>query len=164
MKKKTKKFYILLCITILSMLCLCGCKSDPKTFVLDNFSITLTQEFSKSQMSEFDAYIVSEDVIFSAKCETNSELEFAGYEIASLQDYAKEICSLNSVSTNDLTERNGYYYFTNSATVSGASYTYLHCMFAQENRYWIFEFVSKTKHFERQQDDMLAWADSITFR
>ena len=60
-------------------------------------TITLTDTFKESKMSGFDAYFVSDDVSFSVKTENASDLEYQGYEIAGLKDYAKEICSLNGI-------------------------------------------------------------------
>ena len=111
----------------------------------------------------FDAYFVSDDVSFSVKTENASDLEYQGYEIAGLKDYAKEICSLNGISTDKLVQRNNYYYFSNTQTVSGAKYTYLHCMLKEGNNYWICEFVCKHRSYESLEKSMLQWADSITF-
>ena len=86
-----------------------------------------------------------------------------GYEIAGLKDYAKEICSLNGISTDKLVQRNNYYYFSNTQTVSGAKYTYLHCMLKEGNNYWICEFVCKHRSYDSLEKSMLQWADSITF-
>ena len=111
----------------------------------------------------FDAYFVSDDVSFSVKTENASDLEYQGYEIAGLKDYAKEICSLNGISTDKLVQRNNYYYFSNTQTVSGAKYTYLHCMLKEGNNYWICEFVCKHRSYDSLEKSMLQWADSITF-
>ena len=119
--------------------------------------------FQESKMSGFDAYFVSDDVSFSVKTENASDLEYQGYEIAGLKDYAKEICSLNGISTDKLVQRNNYYYFSNTQTVSGAKYTYLHCMLKEGNNYWICEFVCKHRSYDSLEKSMLQWADSITF-
>lgn len=101
--------------------------------------------------------------LFSVKTENASDLEYQGYEIAGLKDYAKEICSLNGISTDKLVQRNNYYYFSNTQTVSGAKYTYLHCMLKEGNNYWICEFVCKHRSYDSLEKSMLQWADSITF-
>lgn len=151
----------LLCVLIACTLC--GCQGNPKNFTVDTMTITLTDNFRQSKMNEYDAYIVSDDVTFSAKSENASDLEYQGYEIANLEGYAKEICTLNSISSDKLQQRDDYYYFTNIDTVSGARYSYTHCMFQNGSNYWICEFVCKAKAFDKLEDSILQWADSITF-
>lgn len=163
MKTKFKRQLALLSILILSMTILSGCSSDPKTFTEKNVSVTLTKAFKVEPKNNFDVYITSDTVVFTAVEETASELEQAGYEIASLNGYCQEILSLNNTSTDKLIKRNNYYYFTNTKTINGAKYTYVHCMFAEKESYWICEFVCKTKHYNKMESRILAWADSITF-
>lgn len=91
---------------------------QSQNFTVGTMTITLTDNFKESKMSGFDAYFVSDDVSFSVKTENASDLEYQGYEIAGLKDYAKEICSLNGISTDKLVQRNNYYYFSNTQTVS----------------------------------------------
>lgn len=164
MRSKIKKITLGLCLTILTACMLCGCNSSPKNFTVGTMTITLTDNFKESKMNGFDAYIVSDDVTFSVKTENASDLEYQGYEISGLKDYSKEICKLNNISSDKLMQRNSYYYFSNTATVSGAKYTYLHCMFQQGNNYWICEFVCKHRNYNNLEASMLQWADSITFQ
>ena len=155
MRSKSRKITLGLCLIVLTACILCGCSGNPKNFTVGTMTITLTDNFKQSKMNGFDAYIVSD--------ENASDLEYQGYEISGLRDYAKEICNLNSISTDKLVQRNSYYYFSNTQTVSGAKYTYLHCMFQQGNNYWICEFVCKHRVYDKLEKSMLQWADSITF-
>ena len=50
-----------------------------------------------------------------------------------------------------------------TAILSGAKYTYLHCMLKEGNNYWICEFVCKHRSYDSLEKSMLQWADSITF-
>mgnify|MGYP000233789723 FL=1 len=118
MRSKSKKITLGLCLIVLTACLLCGCSGNPKNFTVGTMTITLTDPFKESKMSGFDAYFVSDDVSFSVKTENASDLEYQGYEIAGLKDYAKEICSLNGISTDKLVQRNNYYYFSNTQTVS----------------------------------------------
>lgn len=95
MRSKSKKITLGLCLIVLTACLLCGCSGNPKNFTVGTMTITLTDNFKESKMSGFDAYFVSDDVSFSVKTENASDLEYQGYEIAGLKDYAKEICSLN---------------------------------------------------------------------
>lgn len=115
-------------------------------------------------MNGFDAYYVSEYVIFSAVEETEEDLQYAGYEITNLSGYCSEILSQNNVSPDKLTSRGNYYYFTSTAVKSGAKYTYVHCMFQGHSSYWICEFVCKTKDYNKYEDEILEWADSIQIK
>ena len=147
MRSKSKKITLGLCLIVLTACLLCGCSGNPKNFTVGTMTITLTDTFKESKMSCCLTYII----------------DITGYEIAGLKDYAKEICSLNGISTDKLVQRNNYYYFSNTQTVSGAKYTYLHCMLKEGNNYWICEFVCKHRSYDSLEKSMLQWADSITF-
>ncbi len=163
--KTIQKRYAVLSVLLICMAgALCACGHKPKNFTELNLTITLTDAFRVTKNNNFDIYISSDDVVFSAVQETAQELEYAGYEIQSLKDYCEEILSLNSTSKDALKSRNNYYYFTNTRTVDKAKYTYVHCMFENGDSFWICEFACKSKNFNRLEDKILAWADSITFQ
>lgn len=163
-KKNPIKKSILFILTLAVVLgTLSGCADNPKSFTQQELTITLTDAFKLEKRDGFDVYLSSENVVFSAVQETSQELELAGYEISSLNDYCQEILALNNTQKDQLISRNNYYYFTNSKTVDGAKYTYVHCMFTFADSYWICEFVCKSKHYNRLEDKILSWADSITF-
>lgn len=164
MCKKARKKAVFLLLIVMTASLLYGCGSNPENFTVNEMTITLTDDFKQSKMKGFDAYIVSDDVTFSVKVENASDLEYQGYEIANLQDYANEICTLNGIKSENLVQRNQYYYFSNSATVSGAKYTYLHCMLKHNSNYWICEFVCKARDYKHLEESMLQWADSIVFQ
>ena len=163
MYKRTKYFFLLCVMTLLSFT-LCGCFENPKNFTEGELTITLTDEFVKSSVKNFDVYISSEAVAFSAVKEDASSLEYAGYEINSLTDYSHEILALNGVSQSDLVKRGSYNYFVNESKVSNTSYTYVHCMFQTANAYWICEFVCKSGDYDRYSEKILQWADSIQIK
>lgn len=162
-KNKVKKHILFILVSAFIMGTLSGCADNPKSFTQQELTITLTDAFKLEKRSGFDVYLSSENVVFSAVQETSQELELAGYEISSLNDYCQEILTLNNTPKDKLISRNNYYYFTNSKTVDGAKYTYVHCMFTFADSYWICEFVCKSKHYDRLEDKILSWADSITF-
>lgn len=166
--KKLSKFYrhnlLLYSLLLLMLTLLTGCSSNPKNFTVGNVTITLTEDFKEKPSQSFDVYLASDNVAFSAVEETAEELEYAGFEIASLYDYCIEITELNKIPKTSLVQRNNYYYFTNTKTISGAKYTYVHCMFNKGNSYWICEFVCKTKDYKRFKDKILGWADTIEFK
>lgn len=162
--KKSLQQYILLG-TIISILTasLSGCTAKPQNFTTGGLTITLTEDFTIGSAANFNVYISSDEVQFSAVEEKADVLEYAGYEITSLNDYCMEILDLNKASKDSLIQRNDYYYFTNSKTTSGASFTYVHCMFKGNSSYWVCEFVCKTKDYKRLKDKILGWADTIVF-
>lgn len=152
---------ILCTLLFLIVLFASGCASDPENYTIGELTITLNKGFEEKSSSSFDLYLVSDDIIFSAVNETQSDVEYSGYEINSLKDYSSEIAELNNVSTSSLKQRGEYYYFINSETNSGADYTYVHCMLEGKGSYWICEFVCKTKNYDRFKSAIFEWADSI---
>ena len=162
-KFNTHKFFLIL-VLIGMLTALSGCSSDPKNFTCGDLTITLTEGFKEETHSGFDAYYSSDNVLFSAIEETEEELQYAGYEITNLKGYCLEIMNQNNVAQSELTERGNYYYFTQTAVKSGAKYTYVHCMFEGHNSYWICEFVCKTKDYDKYEEKIFKWADSITIK
>lgn len=164
-KSNAQKYILFILVSVFIMGTLSGCADNPKNFTYQELTITLTDAFELKKYDRFDLYLSSDrdNVAFSAVQETSQELEYEGYEINSLNDYCQTILSLNNIPKDKLISRNNYYYFTNSKTVDGAKYTYVHCMFTFADSYWICEFVCKSKHYDRLEDKILSWADSITF-
>lgn len=163
-ENRINKKRVLPAVMLLCSLCfLCGCTANPKNFSLSGLTITLTDDFEVGKANAFDIYIKSEDVIFTAVEETTSELEKGGYEISSLADYADEIIKLNNAGSSSLKSRNNYKYFVTHRTVSGARYSYVHCIFKNSDSYWVCEFACKAKNFDRLEDKILSWADTIKF-
>lgn len=159
--KKLKK-HLALCLMLLLLAgTLSGCSPNPKNFSTPKISITLDDSFQKYSSSDFELYVKSEDVGFSAREETTQELELAGYEIISLSDYANEILALNGAKGIKLNQREDYYYFVTSKELNGAKYSYIHCMFEGDNSFWVCQFVFKSKHYNRLSEDALSWADTI---
>ncbi len=156
-----KRPLVLILCTILLMGCLTGCTPNPKNFSTTKITITLDDSFEQFNSDSFDLYIKSEDVGFSAREETAQELELAGYEIISLQDYANEILALNGSKDHKLQQRDDYYYFVTTKTSNGAKYSYIHCMFEGDNSFWVCQFVFKSKDHKRLAEDVFTWADSI---
>lgn len=161
---RTTNKSVALALSLVSVLILlCGCSSDPKNFTVDNFTITLNESFELSSAQNFDIYIKSDDVIFTAVEETAEELEYSGFEINSLKDYCSELMKINNASSS-LQQRNNYYYFTHTETRSGASYSYIHCMFSTKDSYWVCIFACKTKDYDRLENKIFQWADSIVIK
>ena len=164
MKNHFKKIAAINLILLMCITTLTGCSKDPKNFSCGALTVTLNKTFKESSHKGFDLYVSSENVIFSVVEETEENLEFSGYTISNLKGYCEEIMLLNEVSSDALKQRNDYYYFTNKKTFSGASYTYVHCMFYGAGSYWICEFVCKSKNYDAYKDRIFKWADSITIQ
>ncbi len=164
MKKSKYKLLSFLLIFIFCLTALTGCSNDPKNFSYGALTVTLNKTFSESKSDAFNLYVKSENVIFSVVEESEENLEFSGYTITNLKGYCDEILLLNDVPQSELKQRNDYYYFVNQKTISGASYTYVHCMYYGSGSYWICEFVCKTKNYDKYKKRIFKWADSVTIQ
>lgn len=164
MKKHIKKLIIMISVMVFCLTSLTACSSDPKNFTYGNLTVTLNKSFKEESNSKFDLYASSDNVIFSVVEESEENLEYSGYAISNLKGYCDEILTLNNVSKDKLIQRNNYYYFVNKKTISGASYTYVHCMYYGSGSYWICEFVCKTKDYDNFKDRIFKWADSVTIK
>ena len=164
MKKNRQIILSLLSVFVFCLTTLTGCSNDPKNFSYGALTVTLNKTFKESKNSAFNLYVTSENVIFSVVEESEENLEFSGYTITNLKGYCDEILILNNVSESELKQRNDYYYFVNKKNISGASYTYVHCMYYGAGSYWICEFVCKTKNYDHYKKRILKWADSVTIQ
>ena len=164
MKEFKRKILAVFFMIIFIVSTLTGCSKDPKNFSYGALTVTLDKTFKESKNSSFDLYVTSDNVIFSVVEESEENLEFSGYTISNLKGYCEEILLLNEVSENELKQRNNYYYFVNKKTISGASYTYVHCMFSGAGSYWICEFVCKSKNYDNYKKRIFKWADSISIQ
>ena len=106
-----KKSLGLILSLMLILSCLTGCTPNPKNFSTPKVTVTLDDSFEQYSSDTFELYVKNDDVGFSAREETAQELELAGYEIISLQDYANEILSLNGSQGIKLNQRDDYYYY-----------------------------------------------------
>ncbi len=160
--KKLKKC-ILATLLIMLVGALAGCSPNPQNFTYDKLTVTLNQSFEERQASSIglDYYLVSDDVSFSVKEETNDELESAGYEILTLADYSQQLFDLNGSKGTSLNKRDNYYYFITSSIQNNAKYTFVHCIYEGTNSYYICDFTCKSKDYKRLKEDIFAWADSI---
>lgn len=155
--------YILFVLLMISTTALSGCFGKPKNFTVDELTITLSVDFVERKNPDFNLYLSCDDIVFSAKKETSSDLEKLGFEIKSLKDYGSEILAQNNVPVSSLVSHNNYYYFTITETNSGAQYTYVHFIFENNKDYWMCNFVCKSKDYSRLKKRIFQWADTVTF-
>ena len=161
-RTKNIKRPLILCLMLLFLMgALSGCTPNPKNFSTQKITITLDESFEQYKSESFELYIKSEDVGFSAKEETMQELELAGYELISLQDYANAILELNGSKDIKLQQRDDYYYFVTTQTSNGAKYSYIHCIYEGDNSFWVCQFVFRSSDYKRLTEDVFSWADSI---
>lgn len=162
-KFKYSSKYIIYFLIIIMTISLSGCFGKPKNFSVDNLTITLSVDFTERKSNDFDLYLACDDVVFSAKKETSSDLEKLGYEIKSLKDYGTEILAQNNIPASALVNQGNYYYFINTDTNSGAQYTYVHFIYEHNKEYWICNFVCKSKDYSRIKKNIFQWAETVTF-
>ncbi len=165
-KAKGKKFLALLTMLVMLSTMLSGCKPNPQNFTMNKLTITLNDSFEERKASSIglDLYMVSDDVSFSIVEETDNEIENAGYEIISLDDYSKQLFELNGDTGTSLEKRDDYYYFITTEVVSNAKYTYIHCIYEGGSSYYICEFICKSKDYKRLENTIFSWADSVTIK
>ena len=140
---------------------LLGNTSSPKTFQLDGFSITLTDEFEPMDAPGFDEALSTDDVGFLVIEERFSRLE--GAEQLSLQEYGELVKKANNHSY-ELKEENGVTYYEYTAEgEDGKLFHYFVTVHKGPDAFWIVQFFTFADEANSYRDDIFQWAASIEF-
>lgn len=146
-------------LAVILITCLTGC-SKTKTYTIGGMSIKLPEGFEEiTSIPSTDAALKKEGTLLAAVNET-ARGTLSGLSLASLEHYAEFIRSgmlLTKENPSELTERKDYYYFS---VPQEGNRVRLFCMFNNKGDYWYCIFNSD----EYDADEMLKWADSITFK
>ena len=136
--------------------------AEPETFSADGMEITLTDDFSESDVDPYTASYGSRDVVVFVLKET-----FEGYpEMASLspEEYGVLWLEANEL-TAEFTKENGLYTcvyeFTNPKNKT--TYTYRSFVFKSDDAFWTFQFATESEQAEEYFPQIYEWASSVKF-
>jgi hypothetical protein len=134
-----------------------------KTFSKAGLSITLTAAFNEKSVVAYTGYYESRTSAVATLKEEFSNLRSMGiYEDTSLREYAQLVQRANQTRAS-IEERDGIIYFEYERAVAGKEFTYLATVFKSEDAFWLVQFFSETKDYNKHRDDFFKWAGSVSF-
>lgn len=138
--------------------------ASPKAFGVDGMAMLLTTDFSASSNKSFAAiYSSSKVTVFVVEERFSDYPEFKDY---TLKQYAEKIIQANKLENTEVKEEDGKHFFIFEANNSqtGEPYTYYGYVFKTDHACWFIHFAVKSDELEECRDNILEWADSITFQ
>ncbi len=158
---------------IIVMFTACNSSSAiEQIFSTDDFSITLTSDFSEDDIDNAAACFKSNVVIIVAeKFEFNNSEKIGGLSSDStIYDFSEYIVNYNYIDAEDnkLTEfikadSGKYIYSTYVNDINSDTYKYYMCLFKSSDAFWSFYFCCSVLNAESCETDILKWADSVEF-
>lgn len=137
---------------------------EPKTFTQGDMSITLTDEFRKTEVDKWDVAYKSRDVVVAIQCE-----DFYLYKDLSYYSpvqYAKEAIKNSEI---DATVERGpgsltYFVFSQRSDESGITYRCFFYIYKTTDAFWIVEFCVPEGQVSRYEKTIAEWAGSVDFK
>lgn len=152
------------------MICLCtACGAEPQdqVYTEGSLQITLTDEFSKEDLSSqgYDwAYSTKKAVVMSVT-ESSDELEAAGLTVTSAASYADICVRANTYASGaQVMTAVDYPYCEYTATLDGESYSYYSTFYQNNDEYTVISFCCLTSDYTEMKPYFETWASSVTFQ
>jgi len=171
-KNNSKKGVVVLCVAVIVGVLIGFCitaflfpsaKVEAKTFSDEGISITLTNQFKKTDMENYTLCYDSKNVAVFVIKEPFTLME--GLEDYTLEAYGKLVAESNGRSPSALKETNGLlgfaYTFNNPET--NKEYKYYIYVYKSKDAFWIVQFATETKNVEALSATILDYAKSVCF-
>ena len=145
---------------LLALLTLAGCSSAPKQYSYKGMHITLPGSFKEDSAEGYDYCLSKDDCVALFLIEDAAALGVD--EGTTARQYAEMVLATNEID-KPLTDAGDHTYFEFSRTVDGESISYLACCFRSGAAFWLVQFACPEGKYSDMRQDMLSWADSVTF-
>ncbi|MBO5006616.1 MAG: hypothetical protein J6C89_04140 [Clostridia bacterium] len=138
---------------------------QPKTFSCNEISITLTKEFRDFDYSDgvYDfVYETKKVCVFGLKEKFS---EFPEVKDFTVEEYGNFLIIINELKDTELEEENGITSFEYDAYNSEVDsyYHYYVCLYPRDDAFWVVQFATLSKDFEKYRSDIAEWARSVDF-
>ncbi len=135
---------------------------EPKTFSYDKMSITLTEEFEKTDMEGFTVAYGSKDVAVFAIKEPFSLQEDA--ESLTLKEYANIVIEKNNRDAT-VKEKDGLtcFEFDYLNPETKEAYLYFAYVYKSEDAFWLVQFAVLKENSDTYEEKIGEWAKSVEF-
>ncbi len=137
---------------------------DAKQFKCDEMQITLTDEFMKVPVSDFDAcFATDEIVVLVIRDDFNIMEDLENY---SLQEYGELSLEVNELAdVSEVKQNNGIMYYDYEAEneEENSTYYYYATIFKSEDAFWTIQFAVLTEDIEQYMPQIIEYSETITF-
>ncbi len=153
-----------LCLACLMLICSCGPKYEPKTFIVGNMTIELNDGFEQNASSNYDAVFVSQKIgvyITEEEFEDLGNDDEAVGEIT-LAEYAESLIEGSKLNTSVVLDK-GLTTFTYEVSSRGEKFTYYNVVYKSEKSFWLVQFATKSERFAEESETIRDYAWSVEF-
>ncbi len=137
-------------------------KPDPKTFTIDEMSITLTEDFDAStDIVDYKGYFESFDTIVIVMEEKFNTL--GNFSDCTIDEYAELVILATELpASTQIHHDNGLTWFEYDAT-DDKTYNYFTAVYQTDDAFWTVQFVTVAEYADDHREDIIDWAQSVTF-
>ncbi len=138
-------------------------KPEPKDFSSDGMTITLTDEFVKTDIENCTVAYDSKNVAVFALKESFSLVD--GFEDYTLEQYGDLLLQNNNLSSFELEKIEGLtgfeYEFTNPDTKDICRY--FSFIYKAKDAFWLVQFATLTENADANKSRIIEWAKTVSF-
>ncbi len=137
--------------------------SKSKNFSKGGMTITLTNEFEETNIENFTASYISDDVIILALKEEFVLAE--GLDALSLNDYAETIIEFNAIDSSKIKKDDDltYFEYVFKNTETNQTFKYYSYVFKTHDAFWLIQFATFEDTHQKYEVQIKEWAKSIEF-
>ena len=159
---------LLLVLACVMLLTACAKKdANPKEFIIDKFSITMTTEYEEYDASGFDFAYITERVLVLGIFDSLEDIEDLGFTKGAegtAADYLSFVIERNKMTeTAKVETRDGLDYFTYDAEADGTDFRYVAFAFPYDGGFCFVQFSCRTGDFKKYEADFFTYAKSAHF-
>ena len=136
---------------------------DPKDFSSNGMTITLTDEFIKTDIENYTVAYDSKNVAVFALKEAFALAD--GFQDYTLEQYGNLVLKNNNLSASKLQNLDGLtefeYEFTNPNTKD--TYKYFSFVYKADDAFWLVQFATLTENVDEYSPKILEWAKTVSF-
>ena len=171
-KNSSKKGLIILCAAFIvgsivgyavGLNIISGWKVEPKVFLDNGMSITLTDEFEQAEIENYtNSYDSAEVVVFALK----EEFALAdGFETYTLEQYRDLVLQNNNLSLSRMKNIDGLTGFEYESTNSDTKDTYKYFAFVYKTNdaFWLVQFATLAENADDYGAQIVEWAKTVSF-
>ena len=136
---------------------------DAKDFSSNGMTITLTDEFIKTDIENYTVAYDSKNVAVFALKEAFALAD--GFQDYTLEQYGNLVLKSNNLSASELQNLDGLtefeYEFTNPNTKD--TYKYFSFVYKADDAFWLVQFATLTENVNEYRTQILEWAKTVSF-
>ncbi len=158
----------LLCVAIslvLVLSLLTACSAKPENFTWNGLTLTLDSSFVEHEIAQESASYASyfKMYVVVISYETVESLVDLGYDAdMTVAEYAALSIEVNEFDSEVKTV-DGVTYYNYTGNADGTDYTYMATVHLYGGSFWLVQFASETKDYEKAEAQFIAWAKTASY-